>query len=297
MKAYSLISQINMNKGDGKVNIQEKNKLQSIEMNGHEITYDIHGDADGPVILLLSGWAQDHRLFKHIVGPLAEQHKVLRMNYRGHTDPLTYPEDFGPSDQADDIIGVLDALNIDKVIPVSTSHGGWANMEITERLGIRRVPQTVVIDWIMVEAMDQFVKSLQDIQNPKTWFNGRRDLFNHWIGISDNKDVKDHLDIEMASWGFDMWERSCRVIEEAYKHWGSPLKRMKALTEKRPIVHIYSQAAVDNYEDIQQQFADENNWFDFKVIPGDTHFPTLESPDAIVQHINGFVAAYSFTSK
>lgn len=285
------------NKGDGDMNIQEKNTLNSIEMNGQEITFDIHGDADGPVILLLSGWAQDHRLFKHIVEPLSKRHKVLRMNYRGHTDPLTFPEDFGPSDQADDIIGVLDALNIKQVIPVSTSHGGWANMEITDRLGIERIPQTIVIDWIMIEATGEFVKSLQDIRNPNTWFQARRDLFNHWIGISDNKDVKDHLDIEMASWGFDMWERSCRRIEEAYNYWSSPLKRMKALEEKRPIVHIYSQAAVEGYEDIQQKFADENPWFDFKVIKGDTHFPTLESPDAVVDRINEFVAAHSLVSK
>ena len=276
------------------MNSEEKSKLQSIEMNGQEITYDIHGEGEGPVLVLLSGWAQDHRLFKYIVEPLAEQHKVIRINYRGHTDSLQFPLDFGPSDQADDVIGVLDALNIDRIIPISTSHGGWANMEITERLGVERVPQSIVIDWILIEASDIFIKSLQDIQNKEIWFQSRDELFKHWIGQSGNKPVRDHMYIEMASWGYDMWERSCRQIETAYKKWGSPMKRMLALTEKRPIVHIYSQAASENYEEVQQQFALENPWFDFKVIPGGTHFPTLESPEEMVEHIKEFVAAHNF---
>ncbi|WP_158736057.1 alpha/beta fold hydrolase [Alteribacillus sp. YIM 98480] len=272
---------------------QENNKLQSIIINGQEITYDINGSAEGPVIVLLSGWCQDHRLFDYIVKPLSDQHKVIRMNWRGHTDPQSSPGDFGAKDQADDVIGVLNALDIDQVIPVSTSHGGWANLEITERLGTQRVPKSILIDWIMVEAMEEFTKNLKEIQNLETWFMGRQSLFNHWIGVSHNQTVKDHLDIEMASWGYDMWERACRQIEKGYQIWGSPLNRMASLPEKRPIVHIYSQAAVEGYEEIQKNYKEEHPWFDFIVVPGDTHFPTLESPEAVVNHINEFVSASS----
>jgi len=264
---------------------EEKNELESIKINGLEITYDIHGNAEGPVLLLLSGWCQDHRLFDKVVQPLAEHHKVMRMNWRGHTDPLCRVGDFGAKDQADDVIAVLNALDIKQVIPISTSHGGWANMEIIERLGTVRVPQSVVIDWIMTEAGEGFIKDLQDMQDPEQWFSGRQNIFNHWQGVSTNHVVKNHLNKEMASFGYDMWERSCRVIENSYQKWGSPLKRMAALKEKRPIVHIYSQAAIDGYEELQSEFAAQNTWFDFKLIPGETHFPTLESPNKIAEHI------------
>ncbi|WP_408011644.1 alpha/beta fold hydrolase [Pseudalkalibacillus sp. A8] len=272
-------------------NSGKKSKLESVAINGQEITYDIHGNAEGPVLLLLSGWCQDHRLFDQIVYPLAKHHKVMRMNWRGHTDPLSKPEDFSAKDQADDVIGVLNALDIKQVIPVSTSHGGWANIEICERLGTKRVPQSVVIDWIMVEAGEGFIKDLQDMQDPERWFFGRQSIFNHWLGVSNNRTVIDHLNIEMASFGYDMWERSCRVIENAYRTWGSPLKRMAALEQKRPIVHIYSQAATDDYEEVQSRFIAQHPWFDFKRIPGETHFPTLESPEVVVKHIRDFVSA------
>ncbi len=269
---------------------EAKSAMESIIMNGCEITYDIHGNAKGPVLLLLSGWCQDHRLFDPVVHLLAKQHKVIRMNWRGHTDPLCRLEDFGAQDQADDVIAVLNALDIEQVIPISTSHGGWANMEITDRLGTDRVPQSIVIDWIMTEAGKEFIKDLQDMQNPEQWFSGRQNIFNHWQGVSTNRAVKNHLNKEMASFGYDMWERSCRVIEESYQKWGSPLKRMAALKEKRPIVHIYSQAAEDGYEELQSRFADQNTWFDFKMIPGETHFPTLESPEKVVEHIKEYLS-------
>lgn len=270
--------------------MQELNQLQTITVNNHEITYDIHGDADGPAVLLVSGWCQDYRLFNSVVEPLAKNHKVIRINWRGHSHPERPVADFGPSEQADDVIAVLDALGIDQVVPVSTSHGGWANIELTERLGTARVPRTIVIDWIMVEAGEEFIRDLQEIQDPDRWMAGRQSLFDHWLGVSSNQAVIDHLDKEMAGFGFDMWARSCRVIESAYKKWGSPLQRMAALDEKRPIIHIYSQAPVAGYEDMQEKFIAEHPWFGYRFINGETHFPTLESPEATAKEISEFVS-------
>lgn len=272
------------------MNKQENSQLSSIVINGHEFTYDIHGEGDGPVFLLLTGWCQDHRLFDYIVQPLAQRHKVLRLNWRGHSYPQQLPGDFGVNEQAEDVIGVLNALDIEKVIPVSTSHGGWANIEITDRLGTARAPQTVVIDWIMGEAGEALIRDLRDIQNSEKWVSGRQSLFDHWLGVSSNRAVINHLNKEMASFGYDMWERSCRVIEQAYEKWGSPLQRMSALKEKRPIVHIYSQAPGPGYEEMQQSFKEKNSWFDYKYIKAQTHFPTLESPEAVVSHIHDFVS-------
>ncbi|EST54166.1 dioxygenase [Brevibacillus panacihumi W25] len=279
-----------MRNGDDSMNKQENSQLSSIVINGHEFTYDIHGEGDGPVLLLLTGWCQDHRLFNYIVQPLAQQHKVLRLNWRGHSYPQQLPGDFGVNEQAEDVIGVLNALDIEKVIPVSTSHGGWANIEITDRLGTARAPQTVVIDWIMGEAGEALLRDLRDIQNPEKWVSGRQSLFDHWLGVSSNRAIMDHLNKEMASFGYDMWERSCRVIEQAYEKWGAPLQRMSALKEKRPIVHIYSQAPGPGYEEMQQSFKEKHSWFDYKCIKAQTHFPTLESPEAVANHIHDFVS-------
>ncbi|MCR8644498.1 alpha/beta hydrolase [Paenibacillus sp. N1-5-1-14] len=273
------------------MSMQETQGLRSIIVNDHEITYDIHGDADGPSVLLVSGWCQDYRLFKYVVDKLAQNHKVIRINWRGHSDPSTEILDFGVAEQASDVIAVLDALGIDQVIPVSTSHGGWANIELCERLGTARVPRSIVIDWIMIEASEGFIHDLQVSQTEVHWVQGRQNLFDLWLGVSHNEAISNHLNKEMAAFGYDMWSRSCRVIENAYKKWGSPLKRMAALTEKRPIIHVYSQAPVEGYEEMQDQFISEHLWFGYRHINGQTHFPTLESPQETAHEISNFVKA------
>lgn len=270
--------------------MSNNNALEMITVNGQEIGYDIHGDGDGPAIVLLTGWCQDHRLFDGIVDGLAKSHKVVRINWRGHTNPAITVDDFGAKEQAEDVIAVLNALNIDQVIPVSTSHGGWANIEICDMLGIKRVPRSIVIDWIMIEAGEEFINDLQDIQHPDKWINGRQSLFDHWQGISESKAIKNHLNKEMAAFGFDMWARSCRVIESSYNKWESPMKRMAGLEMERPIMHIYSQAPVEGYEEMQRKFIETHQWFDFTLIEGLTHFPTIESPDAVVEAIHQFAS-------
>lgn len=266
------------------------NKLEYITINGYDFGYDIHGDNDGLAIVLLTGWCQDYRMFDGMVEELSKTHKVIRINWRGHTYPSIPVDDHGPKEQAEDIMCILNALNVDKFIPLSTSHGGWANIELCSMLSRERIPRSIVMDWIMVEAGEEFLQSLQDTQNPNKWINGRQSLFDHWVGVSDNQAVKKHLNCEMAAFGFDMWARSCKVIENNYYKWGSPLKRMAALESKLPIIHIYSQAAVEDYEKIQREFIKANQWFDFKIIEGQTHFPTIESPGKVVKAIQDFTS-------
>ena len=58
----------------------------------------ITGAADAPPIVLLHGWAQDHRLFRHLAPLLAQTHRVLCVNFRGHDGRLTDNGDFTAED-------------------------------------------------------------------------------------------------------------------------------------------------------------------------------------------------------
>jgi pimeloyl-ACP methyl ester carboxylesterase len=260
--------------------------MKSIEIGANTFSYDEQGA--GAVILLLSGWCQDHRLFKTLAPELAKSHRVIRLDWRGHGQHRDHDGDFTADDQASDVVAFLDKLGIDKAVPVSTSHGGWANIEVTDRLGSGRIPRSVVIDWIQTTPNEAFFSMIDHIQDRTNWENGRGDFFNYWIGDTENQDIINHVNNEMAGYSFEMWARSGREIAKAYRKWGNPMRRMAALKEHRPITHIYSQPFELEYAQAQLDFAAENDWYKPNKLPGRTHFPTLEQPKTVAQAIRDF---------
>ena len=262
--------------------------MKTIEINNNTLSFDDQGE--GEAIMLLSGWCQDHRLFKHLAPELARSHRVLRLDWRGHGINREHDGDFGAEQQVDDIIGFLDALKIERVLPVSTSHGGWANIGLTDRAGPTRIPRSVVIDWIMVTPDAGFHKAIDEIQQIDKWEQGRRDLFDYWIGDTANQDIISHVNEEMAGYSFDMWARSGREIARAYARWGNPMQRMAALSPTRPIMHVFSQPFEPEYHAAQRDFAAAHPWFQPVKLPGKTHFPTLEQPAAVAETIRQFAA-------
>jgi pimeloyl-ACP methyl ester carboxylesterase len=239
--------------------------------------------------VLLHGWAQDHRLFRHLAPLLAEDHRVLCLNFRGHDGKLTDIGDFTAADLVEDVLAVLDQLELTDVRFVSTSHGCWVNIDVHDRLGARSLGRTVVIDWLM-RPFEGFHAQIREGCAPETVVAARQSLFDEWTEGTDCLDVIDHVNREMTWFGEEMWMRACREIQRAYAEWGDPLKRMSALTDRLRVRHIYSQPLAPAYREFQEDFARQNGWFDPVHIPGQTHFPTLESPAAVADAVRAFYA-------
>jgi pimeloyl-ACP methyl ester carboxylesterase len=261
--------------------------MQSIEVGQNKIFYEEAGQGD--TLLLLSGWCQDQRLFKRLMPILAKSHRVISMDWRGHGPDRKYDGDFTIAEQTDDLIAFVDRRGLDRLALLSTSHGGWANLEACDRLGAERVPRTIVIDWLMIDPGAAFLQLLDDLQVEDNWIRGRKDFFDTWIVNTDNKDVIDHVNNEMASFDFEMWARSGREIARAYRRWDYPLNRMAALSPHRKVMHILSQPQAPTYKEAQDTFAAEHNWFVPQKIPGATHFPTLESPALVAGIVDEFL--------
>lgn len=262
--------------------------MNSIKIGNNQFSWDETGS--GPAIVLLSGWCQDHRLFKTLVPELAKDHRVIRFDWRGHGDHREHDGDFDINQQSDDLVAFVNELKLDQFLPVSTSHGGWANIEITDRLGTSRVPKSVVIDWIMNQPNEAFFGLIDGIQDRQVWEDGRSGFFNYWIGDTENADIVNHVNNEMADYSYEMWARSGREIGKAYRKWGCPMQRMAAMAQTRPITHIYSQPFEPEYTQAQLDFAAENPWFNPTKLAGTTHFPTLEQPANVAQVIKNVLA-------
>ncbi len=267
--------------------------LHTIEANGYPISYQDNGPRDAPVVVLMSGWCHDHRLFDQLVPHLESDLRVLCIDWRGHGADRTPIPDFGYAEQADDVITVLDHLGVDRFLPLSHSHGGWANLEIADRVGTERAPRVLVVDWLMTPPAADFAAGLAAIQDPATWIEGRQGLYDVWLNGQHQERVERHLSEEMSGFDFEMWARSCRVIADAYAAFGSPMQRMAQMREARPITHLYSQPTDPAYEQAQVDFRAGHPWFDYRTLGGPTHFPTLDSPEKIATIVRENVAAAS----
>lgn len=263
--------------------------INTIVIDGWPIEYVESGDPEAPPLLMLHGWAQDHRLFRHVEPHLAEHYRVLRMNFRGHDARLSDHGDFTAEDLASDVLTLIERLGLRDVRLVSTSHGCWVNIDVHARLGEASIGRTVVIDWLM-RPSEGFHKQIREGHQPDTHMAARQSLFDEWTEGTDCLDVLDHVNREMTWFGGQMWMRACREIEKAYATWENPLRRMAALAERLRVQHIYSQPLSAEYRAYQEAFAEEHPWFAPVHIPGQTHFPTLESPVAVADAIRSFYA-------
>ena len=103
------------------------------------------GDAGRPAILLVHGAGLDHRAFAPNVAALAERHRVIACDVRGHglSRPMGAP--FTAARAVDDLLAVLDAEQVKDAIVVGHSMGGNLAQELV-RLHPDRVRALVLAD-------------------------------------------------------------------------------------------------------------------------------------------------------
>lgn len=95
--------------------------------NGVRLAYDEAGTAGaGPAVVMTHGGLADRRMWDHQFHALAEHCRVVRYDMRG----LGESEDaHGEFARCDDLLGLLDALDIERAILVGNSIGGAHSIE------------------------------------------------------------------------------------------------------------------------------------------------------------------------
>jgi pimeloyl-ACP methyl ester carboxylesterase len=98
--------------------------LPSVCINGVDLRYELTGDAGPALVLVHGGWV-DHTSWRFVAPALAEAHRVVRYDRRGHS--LSAGPDIGHGSrrqQEDDLVGLIEALELGPVHIVGTSYGG-----------------------------------------------------------------------------------------------------------------------------------------------------------------------------
>ncbi|MGC4894899.1 alpha/beta fold hydrolase [Micromonospora sp. DT31] len=93
--------------------------MTKIDINGAGLAYDDAGS--GTVVVLLHAGIADRRMWRSQVPALAERHRVLALDLRGYGESELPP---APFTHHDDVVGLLDALGVDRAALVGCSFGG-----------------------------------------------------------------------------------------------------------------------------------------------------------------------------
>jgi pimeloyl-ACP methyl ester carboxylesterase len=95
-------------------------------VNGTRLWYEIAGE--GPPLVLVHGFALDHRMWDEQFAALAARHRVLRYDLRGFGSSAT-PD--GPYRHEDDLAALLNHLGIASAAIVGLSLGGQVAVDFT----------------------------------------------------------------------------------------------------------------------------------------------------------------------
>jgi len=95
-----------------------------IETNGIQTNYELAGNADAPVVVLSHSLGSSLEMWNPQMELLKAHFRVLRYDTRGHGASDAPSGDYTLGELAQDAIGLLDALQIEKVHWVGLSMGG-----------------------------------------------------------------------------------------------------------------------------------------------------------------------------
>lgn len=93
----------------------------------------VTGRPDGPAVVLSNSLGSTHRMWDAQIAALEERFRVVRYDTRGHGDSPVPPGPYSIDELADDAIGLLDRLDIERAHLVGLSLGGMTMMRVAAR--------------------------------------------------------------------------------------------------------------------------------------------------------------------
>ncbi|PPS88102.1 alpha/beta fold hydrolase [Streptomyces sp. MH60] len=96
-------------------------ELRRVPVNGIDLNVALHGE--GPAVLLLHGFPHTWQLWTHVMGPLAERHRVIAPDMRGAGASTRAADGYDAGTLASDAEALLDALGVRSAAVVGIDAG------------------------------------------------------------------------------------------------------------------------------------------------------------------------------
>ncbi|MBL7502138.1 alpha/beta hydrolase [Frankia sp. CNm7] len=245
----------------------------------------------GPALLYLTGFGANRSVWRATARMTAGWRRSVTMDWRRHGTNPPGPHDYTLADLADDALGVLDALGIDRFVPVASAHSGWVALELARRFP-RRVPAVILVGWMPLGAPEPFLAGLDAMRDPERWQGAVAGLTGGWVrGHEHVPGLVDTVE-GMRAQGFDMWSRAAELISEAFHRHRGPLAAFGRLENPVPVLHQYAAPTDSGFLSAQLATALHTPWFEVhRLDHARSHFPMLEAPEEIAARAESFLRA------
>ena len=102
-------------------------------INGIVLHHQVVGPTDGPALVFINSLGSDFRIWQEVVPAFADRFRVVLYDKRGHGLSDAPPAPYTIDEHADDLLGLLDHLGIERFSLVGLSVGGM----IAQRMAVR----------------------------------------------------------------------------------------------------------------------------------------------------------------
>ena len=114
----------------------DENQVRSFD--GVKISYDVQGKGE-PVLVFVHGWSCSREYWKEQVAHFAKKHKVVTIDLAGHGQSGLSRKDYTIEAFGKDVAAVAEKLNLNRIILVGHSIGGFVAVEAARQMRERVV--------------------------------------------------------------------------------------------------------------------------------------------------------------
>ena len=245
---------------------KDENQIRSFD--GVKISYDAQGTGQ-PVLVFVHGWSCSREYWKEQVAHFAKKHKVVTIDLAGHGQSGLSRKDYTIEAFGKDVTAVAEKLNLNRIILVGHSIGGFVAVEAARQMPERVVCLVGADEFHDIERglNEEDVKGLIAMIEPD-FVKGTQSFVREMFPSDANP--------ELVNWvASDMSSADPEIGVNVFRNLGNyDLKGAVGQIEV-PLYSISSDLRPMNL-DANKKYA---KTFKLKLMPGIGHFVMLEDPE------------------
>ncbi len=239
---------------------------------GVNIACEVRGQGD-TAIIFLHGWCGDHEYWKHQVGPLSADYRVITLDQAGHGDSGKDRKKWTVDSLAADVEDVVKQLGLKRVILVGHSMGGPVSL-----MAAKRMPGTVIAV-IGVDTLQNVDRKMPEEQSKQFLEMFEKDFPGTVTGMFPGM-FPENVDPELSKWLLSRAAAQDKTMGIALMRDMFSLDQPALLKgSKVPVRCINSAGGFPFFTatatDINKKYADYN----VVTIEDVGHYPMLEKPE------------------